>query len=49
MKNPSAIIFFPAFGKQPVDIKLQTVWYEEKSDGGPEWPLQFQVQLQFLK
>ena len=37
------------FGKQPVDFKLQTFWYAEKSDNGPDWSLQLQVKLLFPK
>ncbi len=37
------------FGKQPVDFKLQTFWYAEKPDNGPDWSLQIQVKLLFPK
>jgi len=37
------------FGKQPVDFKLQTFWYAEKPDNGPDWSLQLQVKLLFPK
>lgn len=37
------------FGKQPVDLKVQTFWYAEKPDNGPDWSLQFQLKLLFPK
>jgi hypothetical protein len=37
------------FGKQPVDFKVQSFWYAEKPDNGPDWSLQLQVKLLFPK
>jgi len=37
------------FGKQAVDFRLQSFWYAEKPDNGPDWALQFQVKLLFPK
>jgi len=37
------------FGKQPVDFRLQSFWYAEKPDNGPDWSLQIQVKLLFPK
>ncbi len=37
------------FGKRPVDFRLQTFWYAEKPDNGPDWSLQIQVKLLFPK
>ena len=37
------------FGKQPVDFRLQTFWYGEEPDNGPDWALQLQVKRLFPK
>ncbi len=37
------------FSKQPVDFRLQSFWYAEKPDNGPDWSLQIQVKLLFPK
>jgi hypothetical protein len=37
------------FGKRPVDFKVQSFWYAEKPDNGPDWSLQLQVKLLFPK